>query len=176
MTPEKAARLLAQLQAACPLSDFATQGNSVRWAPADGSTPEQVAAGQALVDGFPMADAIAQKRAAINAERVRREQGGFAFNGKTFDSDQNAYNRISAAAQTALTTMVAQQPFPTVTWTCADNTTMDLDAAGVVAMQAALVAHGLVLHGKAQARKTALAACATLEDVEAFDPLTGWDS
>ncbi|MDR7867600.1 MAG: DUF4376 domain-containing protein [Sporomusaceae bacterium] len=115
------------------------------------------------------------KRAAINAERNRREQLGFTYLGKTFDSDQTSVIRINAAVNTAVAAILANGTF-SVTWTCADNTTIDLGAQQFLGLAGALAAHSDGLHQTARTLKTAvdaaMAAGATAAEIEALPTWT----
>ncbi|GEM_PF-2796253 len=126
-------------------------------APATLRTPEQ---------------ARVEKRAAINAERDRREAGGFEYLGKRFDSDgEKSVPRILGAVVTAQAAMLTGGTF-TVTWTCADNSTIDLTEQQLLGLAAALAAHSDALHQTARALKAAvdaaLAAGATAEEIDAL--------
>lgn len=96
------------------------------------------------------------KSARVNDLRQIHETSGFQFSGKLFQSDQRSYDRIAAAAQTALVAIVTQQPFPPIDWIAADNSAMTLDAQGVLGMQASFVRYGLRLHEHAQTLKAAI--------------------
>ena len=108
------------------------------------------------------------KRAEINAARDAAEQSGFEYMGKTFDSDPISCRRISCAAQ-AMAVMPAvigdEQGEPTITWTCQDNTTIDLTAAELQGLVAALAQWSNSCHQKATALKTALAAAKTAAEI-----------
>ncbi|MDT8901819.1 DUF4376 domain-containing protein [Anaeroselena agilis] len=121
------------------------------------------------------AEAAIIKRAAINAERNRREQLGFTYLDKTFDSDQTSVIRINAAVNTAVAAILSEGSF-TVTWTCADNTTIDLDAQHLLALAAALAAHSDGLHQTARTLKAAVDAALdagkTAAEIEALPTWT----
>jgi hypothetical protein len=111
--------------------------------------------------------------AARRAARTAAETSGFVYNGHPFDSDRDSILRIANAATTALTANLVGAPFATE-WHCADGYDMPLDAAGVMAMQGALAAHGQACHDRSSALR------AMIEDPEAdLDALaeeikTGW--
>lgn len=90
-----------------------------------------------------------QKRAEINAARDQAEQGGFEYMGKVFDSDQVSVQRISMAAQA----MALAPDGTTITWTCQDNSTIDLTAQELVGLVVALAQHSNTCHEKATALK-----------------------
>lgn len=89
------------------------------------------------------------KRAEINSARDRTEQGGFEYLGKVFDSDMISCQRISMAAQA----MALAPEGATITWTCQDNSTIDLTAQELVGLVVALAQHSNTCHEKATALK-----------------------
>ncbi|AUN95867.1 DUF4376 domain-containing protein [Pseudazoarcus pumilus] len=113
----------------------------------DGGVPEA-----ADVDLEPLERLHDRTRSRINIERDRREQGGFPFGGKIIDSNVASAIRIAGAASAAQASLARGQPF-TVAWTCADNTVLTLDAAGVIGMLAALATHSDALHQHARSLK-----------------------
>jgi len=112
-------------------------------------------------------DLKASKRAAVNQERNERETQGFEYNGKLFDSDQRSADRIQVAAIAAQTSILAGQPF-SIDWMAADNTSMTLDAMGVLAMVSAFAVYGATLHGTAKVLKAQIEAAETAEELEAI--------
>lgn len=97
----------------------------------------------------PLNEIKAEKRAEINTARDAAEQGGFEYLGKTFDSDQISAQRISMAAQA----MALAPDGTTITWTCQDNSTIDLTAQELVGLVVALAQHSNTCHEKATALK-----------------------
>jgi hypothetical protein len=111
--------------------------------------------------------------AARRAARTRAETGGFIFNGHPFDSDRDSILRIANAATTALTANLFGAPFATE-WHCADGYDMPLDAAGVMAMQGALAAHGQACHDRSSALRAMIDAPEADLDALAEEIKTGW--
>lgn len=103
-----------------------------------------------------------QKRAEINAARDQAEQGGFEYMGKVFDSDQVSAQRISMAAQA----MALAPDGTTITWTCQDNSTIDLTAQELVGLVVALATWSNACHEKATALKAKIEAAQTAEELE----------
>lgn len=104
------------------------------------------------------------KRAEINQARDKAEQGGFEYMGKVFDSDQVSCIRMSSAAQ-------AMQYAPddaTITWTCQDNSTIDLNKSQLMGLVVALAQHSNACHEKATALKAQIDICTSKEDIEAI--------
>lgn len=102
------------------------------------------------------------KREEINSARDAAEQGGFEYLGKTFDSDQISAQRISMAAQA----MALADDTAKITWTCQDNTTIDLNKTQLVGMVAALAEWSNTCHQKATALKAKIEAAQTAEELE----------
>lgn len=102
------------------------------------------------------------KRAEINQARDNAEQGGFEYMGKVFDSDQVSAQRISMAAQA----MALAPDGTTITWTCQDNSTIDLTAQELVGLVVALATWSNACHEKATALKAKIEAAQTAEELE----------
>jgi hypothetical protein len=115
----------------------------------------------------PLQAAQDEKWTEMRTERDNRETGGFPHAGKVFDSDPVSVQRISGAAQAAQLALATSAPFA-ITWVCQDNSTIDLDAAGMVGVMVALVEYAGALHATARTLRTAIYdAAATLESVAA---------
>lgn len=110
------------------------------------------------------------KRTEINDARNAEEQGGFSYKGKIFDSDPISCIRISSAAQ-AMQMAVMAEDVPVITWTCQDNSTIDLTAADLMGLVVALAEWSNTCHQKATQIKTLLEECQTPEEVEKIS----WD-
>lgn len=85
------------------------------------------------------------KKKAINDKRDLLEKQGFEYLGKTMDSDLQSVIRINTIANSAFKSIQDETPF-LITWTCADNSTVDLDAFGMIGMPEALAIHANALH------------------------------
>ena len=109
-------------------------------------------------------DLKAKKREEINQARDAAEQGGFEYMGKIFDSDQVSCQRISTAAQ-AMSLMPASDENK-ITWTCQDNSTIELTAAELSGLVVALAAWSNTCHQKATALKAQIEAAKTTEELE----------
>lgn len=117
-----------------------------------------------------LAEKKAALRAAINAERDRREQGGFEYDGTVFDSDATSVIRINAAVNTAVAAVLGSSEF-SVGWTAADNTTVTLDAQGLLGLSTALAAHSNTQHVRARSLKEQLDAAEDEVAVKAVEDL-----
>jgi hypothetical protein len=109
-------------------------------------------------------------RSAINSERDRREQGGFEYLGKVFDSDPTSVIRINAAVNTAVSAVLSGSDF-SVDWTCADNSTVALNAQQFMGLATALAEHSNTQHIRARGMKDQLDAAETEEDLAAVENL-----
>ena len=132
---------------------------------------EQGFDGQWYLLGFapekPLEELKTEKRAEINAARDNAEQGGFEYMGKIFDSDQVSCQRISCAAQ-AMSVLTMSAETPTITWTCQDNTTIDLSASELMGLVVALAQWSNSCHEKATALKAQIDACTSKEELDAI--------
>lgn len=121
----------------------------------------------------------AERRAALHearrAARTAAETAGFWFAGHPVDSDRDSILRISNAAVTAITATLTAAPFATV-WKCGDDYEMALDAAGVMALQASLAAHGQACHNRSTALGALIDDAAADLDAVAAALHTGWPS
>ena len=115
----------------------------------------------------PLDELKALKREEINQARDNAEQGGFEYMGKIFDSDQVSCQRISCAAQ-AMSVLTMSAETPTITWTCQDNTTIDLSASELMGLVVALAQHSNECHQKATELKAKIDACESQEELDAI--------
>lgn len=104
------------------------------------------------------------KRAEINQARDKSEQSGFEYLGKTFDSDPISCQRISCAAQA----MSLSSGDNKITWTCQDNTTIELTKEQLSGLVGALAQHSNACHQKATKLKADVDKAKTAEQVEAI--------
>lgn len=118
----------------------------------------------------PLDMAKEEKRKEINEARNNAEQGGFEYMGKVFDSDEISCLRMSYAAQ-AMALMPMSENEQTITWTCKDNSTIDLTAGEMQGLISALAAWSNSCHEKATALKAQISAATTNEEVESIK----WD-
>lgn len=129
------------------------------------------------IDAADMAANLQDQRAvmlaAINRERDQREEAGFPYRGQLLDSTPRSVQRLTAAALAAQTALAMGQPFA-VDWTCADNSTLPLDAAGVIGMPVALAQHAAALHGHARNLKAAVEAAMDAIALAEIDLQAGW--
>lgn len=102
------------------------------------------------------ADIITKRNAAIT--------GGFTYLGKTIDSDRDSVMAITGAAVAALAAKSAGLPY-SVEWTCADDSTLTLDADGVLGMSVALAMFADAQHTKARPLKDAIKAAKDSDEI-----------
>jgi hypothetical protein len=114
-------------------------------------------------------------REAINAERDRLEAAGFSYVGKRLDSTERSVLRFNVAVQAAQAAIAAGQTFQ-LDWTCADNSELPLDAAGVIGIPVAFALYGNALHQHARALKAAVESATTAAELAAVEIYGGWPS
>lgn len=103
-----------------------------------------------------------EKRAEINQARDEAEQGGFEYMGKVFDSDQVSCIRMMGASQS-----LANAPAETtITWTCQDNSTIDLNGTQFAGLVVALAKHSNTCHQKATELKAQIEKATSAEELE----------
>jgi hypothetical protein len=103
----------------------------------------------------------------IKAARAAAESAGFLYNGVLFDSDPVSMQRITGAVSLAMLAQAAGEPF-SQTWTVADNSTVELDAAGMLAVGVALGTHISAIFEKARDKRAAIALAATADELDAI--------
>lgn len=131
-------------------------------------------------DGYPVAvrrtpalpTIRASLRKGLNQQREQREQAGFPYLGKTLQADAGSRERITTAVLAALAAQAQGQAY-TLAWRCADNSTLQLDVAGVLGLPMAMAQHSEALHQHCQARKTELETL-DLDGLLAFNVAEGW--
>ena len=102
------------------------------------------------------------KREEINQARDAAEQGGFEYMGKIFDSDQVSCIRMMGASQALL----SAPPETTITWTCQDNSTINLNGTAFAGLVVALATHSNTCHQKATALKAKIEEAKTKEELD----------
>lgn len=95
-------------------------------------------------------------RTIVNENRWKAINEGFVYQDKLIDTYHDASLNIIGAAVAAQIAIAQGVPF-NITWTCADNTTLELDAHGVLGMMLAFAQHVDAKHAAARARKNAIA-------------------
>lgn len=112
----------------------------------------------------PLPDVQAAARAKLIAARNAEITGGFLYLGKIIDSDRDSVMSITGSGVAALSAKSAGLPY-NVTWTCADDSTLVLDADGVLGMVVALAMFADAQHAKARPLKDAIKNAKTPDDV-----------
>lgn len=110
----------------------------------------------------PLEELKEAKRAEINGARDEAEQGGFEYMGKIFDSDPVSCIRMMGASQ-ALANAPAET---TITWTCQDNSTINLNGTEFAGLVVALATHSNTCHQKATALKAQIEKATSAEELE----------
>lgn len=121
----------------------------------------------APTDAELLADAKTAKIAELKAERDAREVEPITYNGNSYDYDDKARERISAAiialdVQTAQTKAVAS-----IDWTTADNADISVTADDLRCVIAMVAQRSNALHVAYRVAKAKVEAATTVADVEA---------
>jgi hypothetical protein len=98
--------------------------------------------------------------------RDQMEQGGFVWDGSTFDSDTVSQSRIQGASQLATLAALASQPFE-VPWTLADNTVRVLTGAEMLSTGEAMGIHIMTAHAIGRSLRDVIESATTPEEIEA---------
>ena len=114
----------------------------------------------------PIGPIKAEKLAKIKADRNAAITGGFTYLNKPIDSDRDSVMAITGAAVAALAAKAAGLPY-SVTWTCADDSTLTLDADGVLGMSITLAQFADAQHTKGRPLKDAIKNATAVDAVEA---------
>lgn len=122
--------------------DYATY---LKWV-AEGNTP---------VTAETLPEIKARVRNEIVRQRDNAITGGFSFMGKLIDSDRDSVMAITGAAVAALAAKAAALPY-SVTWTCADDSTLTIDADGVLGLAVSMAMFADAQHNKARPLKDAI--------------------
>ena len=134
----------------------------------EGTTIEDLGNGQYKIVELPkpsLDELKTEKRAEINAARDAAEQGGFFYMGKTFDSDVVSCIRIQGAAQSMQAAAMVEE-VPTITWTCKDNSIIELTAQELLGLSVALAEWSNTCHQKATMLKAQIETATSKEELE----------
>ena len=129
---------------------------------------EQAYDGNWYISGYAPKQSLEElkiiKREEVNRARDTKEQGGFAYLGKVFDSDSISCQRISCAAQA----FSQADDSAKIVWTCQDNSTIELNKAQLLGLVVALAQHSNACHEEATAIKKKIDTAQTIEELEAI--------
>jgi hypothetical protein len=121
---------------------------------------------KAWIDPRTLADMKAQRWAEMKRHRNLLEASSFPYLGKRLDSDARSVARINTAVQAAQAALATGEPFA-ITWTCADNTTLALDSAGMLGAPVALALYADQLHQTCKTLRSQIDAATTPAQVQA---------
>jgi len=122
---------------------------------------------KAWIDPRTLAVTKAERWAAMKRHRDLLEASGFPYLGKRLDSDARSVARINTAVQAAQAAMAVSQPF-SIVWTCADNSTLALDAMAAIGMPVALAQYADQLHQTAKGLRAQIEATTNVAQVQAI--------
>jgi hypothetical protein len=110
---------------------------------------------------LPSLDEVkAQTAASLRDTRDALEVAPIAYNGHTFDYDEKAIMRITAARGT-----MQRNGIPVIAWTTADNQVISLSVADFDAIDDLAAMRSIWLHGKYGAAKSAILAASSAAEV-----------
>ncbi len=147
-----------------PLETLWFDGSTLVRRPAPPSAPYTWAA-ESFSWVISLAKAREQKLLEIKAQRNATETGPFSWGPHTFDGDVDSQRRLGYAAQMASQYAALGEPF-SIDWTLYDNTTVTLTGEDVIAAFTALGFHINAAHQTARARKAAVLAANSVEEVD----------
>lgn len=104
----------------------------------------------------PIEEAKQKAKKVINSQRDVAELSGFSYLGKQFDSDPRSIMRLYGAALAAQAALLSNTVSPKdkfLTWTCADNTTVDITYEEAIALPLQMAQVSNALHIKARGLK-----------------------
>lgn len=110
---------------------------------------------------------------AVKLQRDAHIDGGASTPYGIADSNELARSNVSGAALAALIAKNANAPFA-ITWTMADNSTVALDADGMIAMGVAVMAHVDACHAHARLLRGAIETAPDMATLLSIDVTAGW--
>lgn len=154
-----------------------------------GEFPSEPTNGEWVIPSLPGDPSIALTNAKTQKYQQRLDallnarNGGFLFNGKRVDSDQESRMLISGAVQLATLALMAGTPEALAQfaaslgagWRYSDGTIAATDATGMIALGTALAERIAVCDAVSQAHKAAIEACTTADECNALDVTTGYE-
>lgn len=111
----------------------------------------------------------------VRDQRDEHIDGGAMTPAGAVDSDSMARSNISGAVIGALVAKTAGAPY-SVTWTMLDNSTVTLDADGMIALGLAVLAHVNACHDRARQLRAAIESAADMAELLSIDVTAGWPS
>lgn len=103
----------------------------------------------------------------MKAARYAAEYGGFLYNGVLFDSDTTSVQRITGSVTLAMLAQSMGLPY-SQNWILADNTTMELDAQGMMAVGIALGMHVKAVFDRSIAVRVEIEAATSAAQLDAI--------
>jgi hypothetical protein len=122
---------------------------------------------KAWKDPRSLAELKATRWTEMKRHRDLLEASGFPYLGKRLDSDARSVQRINTAVQAAQAALAASQPFA-ITWTCADNSALALDGAGMLGVPVALALYADQLHQACKTLRAQIELATTPAQVQAI--------
>lgn len=153
------------------LENVASTNGYDGWAVIADPVPADFASGLYLVQAGALvpdlATARARQRAIINAARNAAQDGGAETPSGRFDSASRSREFLNGAVVAAQIALAQGQAF-SISWTLANNSVVQLDAAQLIAAGLAVAAHVDAMHSRARVLKSRIDAAATLAAIAAI--------
>jgi hypothetical protein len=118
-------------------------------------------------DPRTLADVKAARWREMKRHRDLLEASGFPYMGKRLDSDARSVQRINTAVQAAQAALASNEAF-SITWTCADNSTLALDGTAMLGVPVALAVYADQLHQACKTLRAQIEAATTPAQVQAI--------
>ena len=115
----------------------------------------------------------ARRQDEVTAKKAEQLAGGFLWNGKRWDADAQAQQNVTSMASAVAAGMALPDGF---FWTSYDNEDVEIDAAGISALSAAMMTFIFSTHSHARSLKETIEAQASNADVMDVDIDSGWPS
>lgn len=113
------------------------------------------------------------KRQMINAWRMKEIARGIQYEGNGYDTTEQSIININGAVTMAMLAQANSQSY-SIDWTLADNTTITLDADGMIGLGLAVGTHVDAMYQAARVHKEAIE---SLDEgaLASYDIMAGWD-
>lgn len=129
--------------------------------------------GEVIADADELGKEQTKYRAIISDLRVKNISKGVKTPFGVVDSDDVSIRNIMASYQAAVLSLVAQQPFE-MSWRLLDNTSVEVDAQGMIAIGNAVLQHTKLCYERSWELKEQIGATETIDELQAIDLNSGW--
>lgn len=131
--------------------------------------------GSIQIDPTPLEVLRATMTSRVNYIRDQHIYGNAETPAGVVNTDEVSIRNITGGGQAALGALLAGANF-SISWRLADDTNVQLDAAGMVTLANAVMTHTSECYAKSWALKALIVEAATIEELQAIDLTSGWDT